>query len=94
VRAHDYRYRCAECGRKRDPDKVPQLSVQRYAGGNYRTPPRWYDSSICLECAEGLLEYAAEATAMNRAPGTMLGAKWSRSGLEHAVARQRKRTEE
>lgn len=52
---------CRHCMRRRHV-----YSVQRYGGGNYRRPPRWYRSSICTECAAELLKYSNSGMAGGR----------------------------
>lgn len=37
---------CSQCKRRRDV-----FPAQRYGGGNYRRPHRYYRSSVCAECA-------------------------------------------
>lgn len=83
-----YRFRCAECGKTLDEDKVKRCSAQRYVGGNYRTPPRWRSSSICLPCLEELAERVEEKP--NQRHG-LVGAQWGRSSITRAIERIRER---
>lgn len=52
-----YPGQCRNCMKKR-----PVVSIQRYGGGTYRRPGRWYRTSICRECVEQQAPYAAQVT--------------------------------
>lgn len=60
---------CRHCDRIR-----PTRTAQRFGGGNYRRPGRWYNSAICQECAGRLLRAAT--------PGTTKTDRWSISSLK------------
>lgn len=49
--------KCSECKRRRLVG-----SAQRYGGGDYRRPSRWYHTSICEECATRAIDYADTCT--------------------------------
>ena len=66
--------RCSRCGRGRETARV-----QRFGGGNFRRAGRFYDTSICGECARTLLDYAN--------PGQRLVSQYSVSGLKLALQR-------
>jgi len=71
--------RCTECRRKADPP----VATNRYAGGDYRRPSRWYHTTICVPCAEEIVQHG----------GTYAGARYmgfSVSGVKHALERTQK----
>jgi hypothetical protein len=65
---------CRNCGRRRDV-----FSAQRHGGGNYRRPGRLYSSSICMECAKGLIEYVSPDHSY------VGGNRWSARSIERIV---------
>lgn len=59
---------CRDCGKK-ESDKRILLSVRRYGGGNYRRPGRVQHSSICVECAMEMEDFAKQTEAEGRQLG-------------------------
>lgn len=71
-----YRQQCAECGARTTRDHV---TATRTAGGNYRTPPRRYRSTICVPCA-------TDIAALPRPDAHRVGAgHWDHGSVVHAL---------
>lgn len=70
-----YPGRCRACEKRRDV-----FSTTRLAGGTYRRPPRWYNSSICGPCATGFIAKGAPSSSVTGAD------KFSLSDLARIVA--------
>lgn len=69
-----YEGTCRQCMRRR-----PVVSASRMGGGSYNRAQRRYSSSICVECAEHLVE--------NVTPGHHTRAGWDITLLRHALGR-------
>lgn len=50
----------------------------RQGGGSYRRPHRSYDSRICIDCAQSLVD--------RDRPGVLTVDRWDVSGLRHGLA--------
>ncbi|WP_251151534.1 hypothetical protein [Cellulosimicrobium sp. Marseille-Q4280] len=56
--------RCTSCRKKADP----ALSVQRFGGGSYKRPGRFYPTTICETCAIRAIAFVESVIADDRKP--------------------------
>ena len=74
--------RCSECKRRREVGRA-----QRFAGGSYKCPGRYYWTSVCEECATDALDYADSVILDGRSPGVQSGGGLTYSALRHLLDR-------